>query len=127
MDTNSIEWKDFELSVDLHKSYLEYAIKINLFHYVVTGAILSFHFSQESPNISWLALILPTSLSLMLGLFFLYGAKLAMNLKNNIKMRAETLGLHVYPDGIVLVLICLIFGTVMVGVGLALLGYMLFV
>jgi len=44
-----------------------------------------------------------------------------------VEMRAETLGLHVYPDGIVLVLICLIFGTVMVGVGLALLGYMLFV
>ncbi|WP_415905648.1 hypothetical protein ACMXYW_06565 [Neptuniibacter sp. QD48_55] len=31
------------MSVELHKSYLDFAIKRNLFHYAITGAILLFH------------------------------------------------------------------------------------
>lgn len=125
MDSNSIEWKDFELSVELHKSYLDFLIKLNLFHYAITGAILSFHFSKESPTVSIFALILPIVLSISLGGFFLYCSNLALNLRKNIKFRAETLGLHVYPEGIVLFLLCIIFGVTMIGVGFTLLGYVL--
>ena len=125
MDINSIEWKDFEQSVKLHKSYLDFAIKLNLFHYAITGAILSFHFTKDIPSVSVFALILPIVLSLSLGGFFLYGAKLAINLRYNIKLRAEKLGLHVYPEGIVLVIICAIFGVTMVGVGLSLATYLI--
>jgi len=125
MDTNSIEWKDFEISVGLHKSYLDFAVKLNLFHYAITGAILSFHFSKESPEISILALMLPITLSILLGGFFLYSVMLAINLRKNIKLRAEKLNLHAYPDGIVLVLLCLIFGVTMLGVGISLIGYLL--
>ena len=125
MDINSIEWKDFEQSVELHKSYLDFAIKLNLFHYAITGAILSFHFTKDIPSVSVFALILPIVLSLSLGGFFLYGAKLAINLRYNIKLRAEKLGLHVYPEGIVLVIICAIFGVTMVGVGLSLATYLI--
>lgn len=124
MPTNTIEWKDFELSIELHKSYLDFAIKLNLFYYAITGAILSFHFSKESPSVSALALLLPIAFSLALGGFFLYGAKLALNLRANIKLRAHQLGLRVYPEGIVLVLVCAIFGTIMIGVGLVLIGYL---
>lgn len=124
MDSNSVEWKDFELSVELHKSYLEFIMKLNLFHYAVTGAILSFHFSKESPQVSIFALLLPIILSMMLGAFFLFCTKLAWNLRNNIKLRAEKLGLEVYPEGIVLVLLCAMFGTVTLGVGLSLTGYL---
>ena len=124
MDSNSVEWKDFELSVELHKSYLEFIMKLNLFHYAVTGAILSFHFSKESPQVSIFALLLPIILSMMLGIFFLYCTKLAWNLRANIKLRAEKLGLQVYPEGIVLVLLCAMFGIVTLGVGLSLTGYL---
>ena len=124
MDSNSVEWKDFELSVELHKSYLEFIMKLNLFHYAVTGAILSFHFSKESPQVSIFALLLPIILSMMLGIFFLYCTKLAWNVRANIKLRAEKLGLEVYPEGIVLVLLCAMFGTVTLGVGLSLTGYL---
>jgi len=125
MDSNSVEWKDFELSVELHKSYLDFIIKLNLFHYAITGAILSFHFSKESPEDSVFALILPIVLSILLGSFFLYCSKLAMNLRYNIKFRAEKLGLHVFPEGIVLVILCVIFGITMLGVGFTLIGYLI--
>lgn len=125
MDVNSIEWKDYEMSVDLHKSYLDFAIKLNLFYYAITGAILSFHFSKESPTVSIFGLFLPILMSLALGVFFLYSAKLAKNLRASIKQRAEILGLHVYPEGIVLVALCYIFGTVMILNGVALGMYLI--
>tara|TARA_R110001599_G_scaffold353550_1_gene593746 strand:- start:1343 stop:1726 length:384 start_codon:yes stop_codon:yes gene_type:complete len=126
MDVNSIEWKDYEMSIALHKTYLEFAIKLNLFHYAITGAILSFHFAKESPTVSILGLFLPMFLSFSLGCFFLYGTKLAMTLRGNIKKRAEIIGLHVYPEGVVLVIICGIFGVAMLTVGLVIAHYLLF-
>jgi len=124
MTDNSIAWKDFELSVDLHKFYVDFVVKLNLFYYAITGGILSFHFSKDSPSVSVLSLILPIILSISLAGFYLYCAKLAMNLRANIKLRAEKLELHVYPEGIVLVMLCAIFGVVSLGVGLSLLGYL---
>jgi len=126
MDINSIEWKDYEMSVELHKSYLDFAVKINFFYYAITGAILSFHFTKDSPEISIIGLFLPMTLSLALGGFFLYSSKLAMNLRRNIRERAEIVGLHVYPNGIVLVIVCTIFGTVMISAGVVLAAYLLY-
>lgn len=126
MDVNSIEWKDYEMSVDLHKSYLELAIRLNLFHYAITGAILSFHFAKESPTVSIVGIFLPMILSFSLGFFFLFGAKLAINLRKHIIDRATILGLHVYPDGIVLAIVCVIFGAVMLAVGGVLAAYLIY-
>ena len=125
MDINSIEWKDFELSVELHKSYLDFVMKLNLFLYAITGSILSFHFSQENPTSSIYALMLPIALSFSLGCFLLYCSKLAWTLRGNIKIRAEKLGLSIYPEGIVLVLLCVIFGLILVVVSVVLLCYLL--
>lgn len=125
MEDNSLQWKDFEMSVELHKFYVDFIVKLNLFYYAITGAILSFHFSKDSPEVSVIALLLPIALSLCLGGFFLYSARLAFNLRSNIKQRAELLKLHVYPEGIVLVLLCLIFGAISLMVGTTLIGYLL--
>lgn len=126
MNIDTIMWKDFEMSVNLHRSYLDFAVKINLFYYAVTGAILSYHFSKEADSISVFALLLPILMSFSLGSFFIYAAILAWNLRLNIKDRAESLGLKVYPEGIILVIICAIFGLTSLMVGAALLGYFLF-
>ena len=125
MEQKEIDWKDYEISIELHKSYLDFALKLNLFYYAITGAILSFHFSKESPTVSLIGLLLPTMLSILLGLFFLYGAKLAWTLRSNIIMRAEKLNLMVYPEGIILVIICGIFGVTMLATGVALLSYLI--
>ena len=63
MNADSIEWKNFELSVNLLKTYLDLAIKLNLFHYAITGAILSFYFSKENTAVFIYSLILPTEVS----------------------------------------------------------------
>lgn len=125
MDENSVDWKAFEMSVDLHRLYLEFAVKLNLFYYAITGGILSFHFARESPKVSAIGLLLPTILSLFLGGFFLYSASLAWHLRAAITMNAKKLGLTVYPEGIVLVTLCVIFGIVMLSVGFVLVGYLL--
>ena len=99
-------------------------MKLNLFYYAITGAILSFHFTKESPAVSVFALLLPIIFSISLGGFLIYCAKLAYNLRKNIKLRAAKAGLAACPEGIVLVLLCIIFGTVMVGVGITLIAYL---
>lgn len=124
MSQDDINWKDFEMSVNLHKNYLDLVIKLNLFYYAITGAILSFHFTKEIQSISIISLILPILMSILLGSFLIYASKLAWNLRENIKIRAKKLDLHVYPEGIVLVGVCIIFGIIMLTVGLGLLYYL---
>ncbi len=124
MTQDEINWKDFEMSVNLHKNYLDLVVKLNLFYYAITGAILSFHFTNEIQSVSVIALILPILMSLLLGFFLIYASKLAWNLRENIKIRAKKLNLHVYPEGIVLVTLCIIFGIIMLAVGLGLLYYL---
>ena len=36
-------WRQYSLHVDLYKFYLDLAIKINVFYYAVTGAILAYY------------------------------------------------------------------------------------
>ena len=124
MSHTSVEWQDFQMSVELHKFYVDFVVKISIFYYAVTGAILSFHFTKDSPSVSVLALLLPIILSLSLGGFFIYSARLAMNLRLNIMLRAKELNLHVYPEGIVLVILCSIFGVSSIIVGVTLIGYL---
>ena len=102
MDQSELKWNDFKLNVDLHRSYLDLAIKLNMFYYAITGAILSFHFANSQLSTAKFALILPVVLSVGLTVFFFWGAKLANNLRSHIKTTAEELGLKAYPEGIVL-------------------------
>lgn len=124
MNENSINWKNLEMNVDLYKSYLDLVIKLNLFHYAVTGAILSFHFSKESPTVSILGLFLPIFLSSMLGFFLMYWAARARNIRDAIKNGAKKLDLEVYPDGNVLVQLCIVLGIAMILVALGLISYL---
>jgi len=124
MDQSELKWNDFKLSVDLHRSYLDLAIKLNMFYYAITGAILSFHFANSQLSTAKFALILPVILSIGLTVFFFWGAKLANNLRLHIKTTAKELDLKAYPEGIVLVLLCIIFGAVLAVVSIALIWYL---
>lgn len=117
-------WNDFQLSIDLHKFYVDFAVKLNLFYYAITGGILSFHFSHKDPHVTIIGLMLPVLLSILLGAFFVYSAKLAWNLRYNIRLRANQLNLVVFPEGIVLVLLCVISGVTMLSVGATLVWYL---
>jgi hypothetical protein len=71
-------WKQYELHLDLYKHYLELALKFNIFYYAVTGAVLSFYFSNAADvgMKRYLLLVFPVLLSFGFGGFFIYAASL---------------------------------------------------
>lgn len=42
-----ILWRDYALSADLYKFYLDLVVKVNVFYYAITGGIASFCFAQQ--------------------------------------------------------------------------------
>jgi hypothetical protein len=108
MEAREIKWNDFKLNVELHRQYLDVAIKLNLFHYAITGAILSFYFTRADVPMLKYALLLPIILTLSLAGFFFWAAVLAKNMREHIKATAAELGLNAYPEGLVLVVVCAI-------------------
>lgn len=120
MDMTEIKWNAFKQNVDLHRTYLELAIKLNMFYYAITGAILSFYFTHTNIAMAKYALGLPILLSIALSALFLWSVVLANNLRMHIRTMAADLGLTAYPEGIVLVLVCAIFGGVLAVVSIAL-------
>lgn len=53
------------------------------------------------------------------------GAKQALNLRTLIKESALALKLNGYPEGMVLVLVCAVFGIVLVLISIVLLSYLM--
>ena len=42
-----ILWRDYALSADFYKFYVEIAVKLNVYYYAITGGIASFCFAQR--------------------------------------------------------------------------------
>ena len=123
MDATDIKWNDYKQAVELHKAYLELAIKLNMFNYAITGAILSFYFTHTQVPMAKYALGLPILLSAALAVLFLWSALMAQRLRLHIRNTAAELGLATSPEGVVLVMICVIFGVMLTLVFLALLWF----
>ena len=123
MDVTELRWNDFKQNVELHRSYLDLAIKLNMFYYAITGAILSFYFTHREIPMAKYALGLPILWSIGLSALFLWSAVLAKNLRSYLRSTASELGLRAYPEGIVLVLICAISGVVLAVVSIALICF----
>jgi hypothetical protein len=62
------------MHIDLYKKYMDVTLKINLFYYGITGALLSFYFSQNgnSPLIEY-SLIMPILFSIVFAVIFIFG------------------------------------------------------
>ena len=73
MDDRELLWRQYQLNVDLYKGYLDLIVKINVFYYAITGAILSFYFANQN-DLTKLSLLLPLLMSVTLGVFFIVGA-----------------------------------------------------
>lgn len=113
MDSTELKWDEFKQTVEIHRSYLELSIKINMFYYAITGAILSFYFTHTHIPMAKYALGLPILLSLALATCFLWSAKLSYVLRAHIRSTANELGFKTYPEGIVLVIFCVMFGIIL--------------
>jgi hypothetical protein len=93
-----ILWKQFALYVDLYKFYMDLTVKVNLFYYAITGAILSFYFAHPSNTLIKYSLYLPILMSLILSAVFFYGAHLMPILRRDLFYIRDKLGLTTAPD-----------------------------
>jgi hypothetical protein len=118
-----ILWKQFVVYVDLYKFYMDLTIKINLFYYGITGAIVSFYFTHPHTPLIRYALCLPVLMALAFSGIFIYGAHLMPILRFDLFDIRDKLGLATAPDLGVLTLILRIFAILLlfVAVGLIIL------
>lgn len=100
--TNNVDkeflWRQYQINIDLYKHYLELTLKFNVFYYAVTGAILSFYFSQSDINLIRFALLLPIVMSIGFGIFFFYGAKLMAIVRVELFEIRDALEFYSAPD-----------------------------
>ena len=95
MDERQLLWNRYAMHVEAYHKYLDIVVKLNLFYYGITGAILSFYFTKASGNqyIEY-SLLLPIFFSLGLCLLFSFALKALgvtkidmINLAHQLKMK----------------------------------------
>ncbi len=115
-----ILWKQFSLYVDLYKFYMDLSVKLNLFYYGITGAILSFYFAHSSAPLVKYALCLPILMSLVFSGMFFYGACLMPILRRDVFSIRDKLGLATAPDLGILTIVLLAFALFLLAVAVSL-------
>ncbi|MFT5544028.1 MAG: hypothetical protein ACI96N_003247 [Arenicella sp.] len=99
-------WKRYQMHVDLYKYYLDYALKINIFYYGITGAILSYYFTNDANGTSReLVLLLPIAISVCLYALFSFAQKTYIVSVEDIEIIAKKLGMNrwVRTDAFILI------------------------
>lgn len=112
MDDRELLWKQYQLHVDLYRSYLELVLKLNLFYYAITGAILSFYFAHTEEPLVRFSLALPLVMSAAFSGFFIYGAILSRHSREEIFKIRDALGFHTAPEVKVLIVFLWIFAAI---------------
>lgn len=113
-------WKQYTLHVDLYKFYLDLAVKINVFYYAVTGAIVTYYFQHVTDQITRYALLLPIAFSLAISGLFFYGANRLSVVREELFSIRDKLGLATAPEIQTLVVFLISFGVIMAGTCVAL-------
>ena len=120
-----ILWKQYCLYVDLYKFYMDLTVKINLFYYGITGAILSFYFAHPSTPLIKYALTLPILMGLAFCGIFFYGASLMPILHHDLFDIRDKLGLATAPDLGILTIVLRAFAILLLFVAIGL-SYLVF-
>lgn len=124
MNDRELLWRQYSQNVDLYRFYMELVIKLNVFYYAVTGAILSYYFSHTTMESVHLSLVLPLVMSVAFAGFFIYGALLTSVLRADVFAIRDALQLRAAPDLGVLSVLLYIFAVVFLIVASAC-GYLL--
>lgn len=91
-------WKQYEKHLDLYKFYLELVVKVNTFHFAISGALISFYVANQSISTLKWSLILPAMLSLCLVIVYFLGACSNNVSRNDVINLRDSLGLKVAPE-----------------------------
>jgi hypothetical protein len=105
-------WRQYNLHVDLYKFYLDIALKLNVFFYVITGGILTFYFANSAERLIRYSLLLPIILSIAFGGVFIYGSILVSVIRKDIFRIRDKLDLEVAPDVRVLSVLLRVFAII---------------
>lgn len=112
--------KEFNLHIDLVKHYLDLVIKFNVFYYAVTGALLSYYFTNiKSENLVKWSLILPILMSFFFGILFMAASRAIPQVDDEITYLSKLLG-FAKPEVRVLRFALIASGLLFVGVGIVL-------
>jgi len=120
MDDRELDWNNYNMGVNLYRSYLDLVIKINLFYYAITGAIVSYYFAHSNNGLVKYSLLLPILMSILFAAFFIYSAVLANNMRNDIRKSAKALGFDVCLEARVLVVFLYLFALLFISVFISL-------
>jgi len=81
--------------IDLYKFYFEITVKINLFFYGITGAIMSYYYANKGDNEYLVfSLLIPLFFSGLLVVVFSYGARTLKPIQDEIVMISDKLDTH---------------------------------
>jgi hypothetical protein len=118
--------KHYEILIEAYKHHLDFVLKVNIFYYAVTGAIVSYYLSQ--PNIGYMrfALALPILLSISLGAFAIFASRWIKPWGIELERVMEKLELKAAPSVSFLKLLLIISGSFffIVAIGLSTLSIM---
>lgn len=113
-------WRQYAMWVDLYKEYLRMVLRLNIFFYAITGAILSYFLAHSDDGLARLALLFPAIMSFAFWYAFSHAAVLIVPMRNNVIEICGLLRLAVYPEVGVLDGVLKIFGRLMLIVAAAL-------
>jgi hypothetical protein len=105
-------WRQYNLHVDLYKFYLDIALKLNVFFYLITGGILTFYFANSSERLIRYSLLLPIILSIGFGGVFIYGSILMSVAREDLFRIRDRLELETAPEVRVLSVLLGVFGVI---------------
>jgi hypothetical protein len=116
VEDRELLWRQYNQAVELYKFYLDLVIKLNVFYYAVTGAILSFVVGHlNEPNYKY-AVLLPLLMSVGLAIVSFYAAGLVPMLRREIQACSGALALKTYPEVRPLIALLIIFGVMFLAV-----------
>lgn len=118
--SDDLLWKQYALHVDLYKFYFDLTIKINVFYYAITGAILSYYFQHGGDRVARFSLVLPVAISFALGGLFWYGSQLLGVVRKELFDIRDKLGLSTAPEIMVLTVFLRVTGSLLLAIGLVL-------
>lgn len=98
MNREDLDWKQYQLNVDLYRGYLDVALKMNGYYYAVTGAIVSYCLAHQDDSFMRWSLLLPLVMSVALAVFFALGGRAALVQRNETFSLGKKLGFEVVPE-----------------------------
>ena len=116
MDADELLWRQYNQAVELYKYYVDIVIKVNVFFYAVTGAILSFVVANLKEPTYKLAVLLPFAMSVGFAIVSIYGACLVPALRREIYACRDALKLKTGPEVHVLTVLLIMFAAIFLAV-----------